>query len=227
MLELDFDEYRHKNVSARSYARIWGWSRTKTIALIAEFKAHNADNYASEYPQFWKATKRPAKEPQKSHLNRTKSNSYEDAKATKEPPKEPQKSHCLEPEPREPEGRGKSPSHSPTARGVGAADSRARQAEAQIDRALEDAPPEAVEKRDERRQRLEVLAEMFLGSSRVADAAQLRAYFRTTSEIPSALLTGACDAALASSERGFAPSPHAINQAGEKLAAQARKRARG
>ncbi len=122
----------------------------------------------------------------------------------------------------------KPPPPKPSARGVGVADSRANQTRTQVERALMRAPTESDDARADRRARLEVLAELFLACSRVPDEAQLRSYYRTTEGVRSGLLRAACDRALEDSEneKGFAPPPAAINAAGRKLAAEARKRAR-
>jgi len=104
--------------------------------------------------------------------------------------------------------------------------SKGDRARAEIELALSRAPEEPGARRAERERRLEILAELFVACGQVAPEARLRAYFRTTADIPTELLGPACDAARAAEERGFPPSEAAIIAAGRKLAAIHRKRSR-
>jgi len=104
--------------------------------------------------------------------------------------------------------------------------SKGDRARAEIELAMSRAPEEPEARRAERERRLEILAEHFVACGQVAPEARLRAYFRTTTEIPTELLGPACDAARAAEERGFPPSEAAIIAAGRKLAAIHRKRSR-
>jgi len=236
LLELDLDEYRGSRKGIKAYSRMWGWSPGKVRRILAEFEEARADLYNSPENEAKTANPRrtpgePFTNPPANPQNRMDSAVYltgpnPEANPSRTPG-EPFANPYLELQDPKPEKRGKAPSRSPLARGVGVANSRARQMIAQVEAALAKAPTESQERRAERRARFETLGEMFLACSRVPDEAQLRAYFRSTADIPTGVLEAACDAAIAATDSTFHPDVKTISAKGLMLEAQARKRARG
>lgn len=251
LLELDLDDWKGTRRSIQAYSRLWGWSRDKVRRLVADYETHLADLAnagetdtrnaaaaqgcgASPTPSTNKTAARASKTDTPTDTptdtrNAAAARSYASAPTWETTPGptsgESDSDTFLEQEP-EPE-EGADPPVRPSALRVGIADARAKQARAQVARALMRAGPEPEEVHAEREARLEVLSETFLAASRIADEAQLRAYFRGTTEIPTPLLRIACDRAFAASERGFAPSVAAIKAEGRKLVAERRRAERG
>lgn len=128
---------------------------------------------------------------------------------------------------RDPRREERESSHSkPSARGQGRADRIRVEAADQVEAAIARAAPEAADHRAERRQRLEILSELFVSAGQVAPEAQLRTYCRTTQGLSPPLLRAACDRAFAESEKGFPPPVGTIISAARKIEAEARKRAK-
>lgn len=235
LLELDLDEFKEGELRPeRTYARMWGWSREKVRRLIADYQAHREDLSVAArgqtHPTTDRTTERPLADRVTDHRNRVESLTYNGSptggKTTDETGGRPETDHFLDPD-HEPDRRGASLPVRPKAVGVGVADSRSAQVRAQIGHALMRAGPASADAQAERQERLEILGDMFLTSSRVPDASQLLGYARGVNSIPTELLRMACDAATGKSERGFVPSINAIAAEGRKLVVERRRRVQG
>ena len=234
LLELDLDDWKEDRKSVRAYARLWRWSREKVAALIVEYEAHKDDLKTPIRGESRPATDRPPIRPQTGHLEGHESSTNTDSctispttePATNRPPTRPQTGHILEQEP-EQEGRESPPPSKPSAQKVEKSESDRRRAAGQIRLVLGSLPPEAEERRARRIRRLEILADGFLGCPAEPSAEKLALYFDATRDVWDEHLATAWAQAFATQESTFPPSPKAINQAGQRLAAQARKRATG
>ena len=228
LIELDLDDWKGERKSVRAYARFWRWSRDKVERLIAEYEAHIDDLNLQKRGDSRPATDRPETGHQsgqsEGHESEGGAQIYDFPPATEsaaDPATDrPETGHFLEPEP-EPGGESAPPAR-PSARGVGAIDSRRRAIQREIELAAATVPDK---RRDEAMARLVILAGLFSAAAKPIDGHALGTFLRATPRVPLAVFQAACDTALAESERGFITA-HAINQAGGKLAAQARKRAR-
>lgn len=97
-----------------------------------------------------------------------------------------------------------------------------------IRRLLEERLPESVDRQAERRQRLEILAGMFLtaGGKSAPSPAWLSSTFRDTQDIPTDQILAVCDQARRSNERGFVPAPSEIEKSWQRVRVAERKRVR-
>lgn len=68
-----------------------------------------------------------------------------------------------------------------------------------------------------------MIAKMFLGSSRIPDAAQLESYFRALGPAPTQFLQAAIDRAVRENPSSFAPAASLILAAASKEESTARK----
>lgn len=188
-------------------------------------KDHRQDHVGKDRLE---TTEGPPQDHPKDHLTRVDSSTYEGVKDHRQDhcgtTEGPLQDHILDPDP-DPERR-RHPPRKPSARGVGVANSRVRQASEQVRLALEHHGPESVELRAHRVERYRILSELFLASGQVADEARLRCYFRSTSEIPTQFLELACDEARTTTDGTWPPAEGKIVAAGKIIEARARKRAR-
>ena len=238
LLELDLDTFRDSRLSTRAYARLWGWHRDTVDRLVAEYDAHADDlgnaNSRGKHTSGERPESVPASGHRNGHPEPLNSRGYVDRAATEtateRPEGVPPSGHFLEQEP-EPEGR-EAPPRSPSAlsgeraRTVGPSEGRRRLVDREIGLALDRVEDES--NRGPIEVRLRIIAETILACGRVPDEAQLRAYVRTTRELPPVILKAACDEARATDEsgRGFPPSESRILSIGRKLVARRRRAAR-
>lgn len=250
LLEVDLDEWKGNRLSIHAYARKWGRNRVTVRRLLAQYDEKRGELYSHDMGGFQTGT-RPKKAVSGDHRATTQ-------RPASDPPNDPQSSTIpvafggandppndraattgrpsgdpiLEPEP-EPGGESVppvSPSALRGARSVGPADARRRQAEKEVERALEWGRGQGVteERIEAVRPRFEALAQWFLGFGRVADEAQLRAYFKATREFHAIDFRAGLDEAAETNEneRGFAPSAAKVRALTSSIATTRRKAAR-